>query len=118
MDEKNVNSGKTLLIEVKSGKVLQVLNQLADISDMPEILTFTKTMSEGEFLPIKDQEEKYKVGDIVDFEFLLIQGNINSGARIVHIRKLEPSVEETQAYNLTTIAGIKGRHKIGDTINL
>ena len=118
MDEKNVNSGKTLLIEVKSGKVLQVLNQLADISDMPEILTLVNKMSEGPFYPAKDYKGSYKFGDVVDFEFLLVQGNINSGARIVDIRKLEPSVEETQAYNLTTIAGIKGRHKIGDTINL
>ena len=109
---------RTLLIEARSGKVLNFLNKFNEINTMPEVLTLAEKMSEGPFYPARDQEGRYIVGDVVDFEFLLVQGNITSGARIVDVRKFEPDIAETQAYCLTTIIGIKGKHKVGDKISL
>lgn len=107
-------TGKTLLVEAKSGRVLQVLNNIKNLEVMPEVITYTQRESDGPFFPVKDVDGSHKSGDVVELDFLLVRGDIHLGVRVVRIGESVPTMIEPY----TLIAGIKGRHKIGDIIEL
>ncbi len=108
-----------LLVGIESKRVLNVLpNGLTDIQKMPEILTITnRAAGEEAFLPVKDQEGLYHVGDHVDLVFLAVQGNI---LRTCIVRAIKDDFDSadilTDHEHLTVVGGLRGVHSVNEVL--
>lgn len=109
-----------LLVELKRGRVLQVLNGPMDIQHQPEIFSFTKGLSDGPFFPVQDSQNDYNIGDIVEVEILIVEGNIFEEVVVVEKRSADSDVTEFEdkANPRMVILGIIGVHQVGDKIRL